>query len=729
MKLLEKDLPAWQRALNMGLVGLLFVTMITSALGLYRVLNLDTFLNQLELLTYDVRVNMPLHTGQPKDKPSQQILMVMFDEMTQRAYNGVYGSWPWPRSMHADMIRYLNAHGAKAIAYDLMFVNRQHGREASDNYFIETFRTQRNVYLSMNFDNDLAEMRRRGLDLTPQDIALIQPYAVELENRLDPKNPRLQLNETGFFNNEAMNFNNYTKILPELLAARERVAFINHGADPDGVSRGNPLIYRFIFDQPVRSEYRPYGRDAQTGVWTDTQNRRVNAEGYLLDDHNQLIRQQYALYYPYLAMRLFIDLKFPNERVKFTLTPDGYLAFKNYKVPLASNGIFLPRWYNVNIDHEAYVKRLEELKRKGGPQSEILRYQEALSKPKPYLEIPAWQVLDALHHEKKGLPPTEDDLKVDKLVKDKVIFIGNSSVSGYDIKATPVNKQMPGVFIQAVTFDTLWRNEGYMLRIHPYAQMGITALLCLLGLALAIKARSTIWEFLAVAALVLVYVITACVLFKFMEWWIEIVIPLFIMLAVVIATLIVKYVLRNIDYEKTYALANTDSMTGLYNHHFFKRHINTSIERARQFNLSFALILIDIDFFKKFNDTYGHQAGDEVLRCVARKLKDSVRNVDVVCRYGGEEMAVILDGADNNAALVVAQKLVTAVAEEAYPIAEGVAKHVTISVGVATYPQHGSTLPELVEFADRGLYRAKEGGRNQVGAQHDAEEAQGEASA
>ena len=145
-----------------------------------------------------------------------------------------------------------------------------------------------------------------------------------------------------------------------------------------------------------------------------------------------------------------------------------------------------------------------------------------------------------------------------------------------------------------------------------------------------------------------------------------------------------------------------------------------SIDQANRFKHKFSLLLIDIDFFKKFNDTYGHQAGDEVLRQVAKKLKMNVRNVDIVARYGGEEMAIILDRATEEEALIVAQKIVKAVAEEAYPIAEGVAKHVTISCGVSTYPTHGNSPSELIEFSDAGLYRAKEHGRNQVGAQYDS---------
>jgi diguanylate cyclase (GGDEF)-like protein len=204
-----------------------------------------------------------------------------------------------------------------------------------------------------------------------------------------------------------------------------------------------------------------------------------------------------------------------------------------------------------------------------------------------------------------------------------------------------------------------------------------------------------------------------------MSLWINIAMPLVALIITTTITFMLKYILRDKDYKETYALATTDSMTGLYNHRFFQESMRRSIEQANRFKYKFSLLLIDIDFFKKFNDTYGHQAGDEVLRQVARKLKKNVRNVDIVARYGGEEMAIILDHANEEEALIVAQKIVRSVAEEAYPIAEGVAKHVTISCGVATYPTHGTSPSQMIEFSDAGLYRAKENGRNQVGAQYE----------
>ena len=125
--------------------------------------------------------------------------------------------------------------------------------------------------------------------------------------------------------------------------------------------------------------------------------------------------------------------------------------------------------------------------------------------------------------------------------------------------------------------------------------------------------------------------------------------------------------------------------------------------------------MIDIDFFKKFNDKYGHQAGDAVLKHVASTIKSCVRVNDIVCRYGGEEMAVILENTDKKSALITAQKICETIASKKYNLSPDVQVNITISLGVATYPENGNTPSELIEYADKCLYCAKENGRNQVG--------------
>ena len=127
-----------------------------------------------------------------------------------------------------------------------------------------------------------------------------------------------------------------------------------------------------------------------------------------------------------------------------------------------------------------------------------------------------------------------------------------------------------------------------------------------------------------------------------------------------------------------------------------------------------SLIIIDIDFFKKFNDTFGHQSGDAVLRQVAFVLKKNVRMSDIVCRYGGEEMSIILPSTTYNEAVNLANKLCRLVSERKYKLSNGKESNVTISLGVSSYGSDGVTPSELIEAADKRLYHAKGNGRNRV---------------
>jgi len=170
-------------------------------------------------------------------------------------------------------------------------------------------------------------------------------------------------------------------------------------------------------------------------------------------------------------------------------------------------------------------------------------------------------------------------------------------------------------------------------------------------------------------------------------------------------------------YESTKRLSITDGLTKLYNHRFFQDSLKREFARSQRYKSSLSLALLDIDHFKRFNDTYGHQQGDIVLQELARTLRGQVRNLDVVARYGGEEFAVIMPDATPDVALRVAERLRAAV--ESHPV-EGPTGPllVTISLGVASVPNAEIGVPAgLIAAADRALYRAKELGRNRVASQ------------
>jgi diguanylate cyclase (GGDEF)-like protein len=157
----------------------------------------------------------------------------------------------------------------------------------------------------------------------------------------------------------------------------------------------------------------------------------------------------------------------------------------------------------------------------------------------------------------------------------------------------------------------------------------------------------------------------------------------------------------------------TDFLTGAYNHRYFQQQLRLELDKAVQKQTPLALLMIDIDFFKKVNDTYGHMCGDQVLRALAERLHARLRGMDFLARYGGEEFAVLLP--KTSAALIgqVAERLRHAVVDTPFET-ECATFPVTISVGAAAYPDHAQDAQALVAAADAALYQAKGGGRNRV---------------
>jgi diguanylate cyclase (GGDEF)-like protein len=170
--------------------------------------------------------------------------------------------------------------------------------------------------------------------------------------------------------------------------------------------------------------------------------------------------------------------------------------------------------------------------------------------------------------------------------------------------------------------------------------------------------------------------------------------------------------IQNAHYvDRVKQLAYIDGLTGIFNRRFFELRFTEELERARRFGGGMAVIMIDIDQFKRLNDEFGHLLGDEVLRQVSSILHQQLRKFDVVCRYGGEEFAILLSQTNQEHAMQVADKLRRLVETWQFP---GVPRPVTISAGAASFPEHGTTRDELMKAADAGMYAAKKAGRNQV---------------
>ncbi len=168
------------------------------------------------------------------------------------------------------------------------------------------------------------------------------------------------------------------------------------------------------------------------------------------------------------------------------------------------------------------------------------------------------------------------------------------------------------------------------------------------------------------------------------------------------------------NVQMSIEMAITDALTGLYNRRYMESHVGTLVEQAVARGKPLTVLVLDIDFFKTINDSYGHDAGDDVLREFAIRIKKSIRGIDLACRYGGEEFVVVMPETDMAVATMVAERLRRRIATEPFPIQQGGRLiEVTISIGLAALGRD-DTAASVLKRADQALYRAKRDGRNRV---------------
>jgi diguanylate cyclase (GGDEF)-like protein len=168
-------------------------------------------------------------------------------------------------------------------------------------------------------------------------------------------------------------------------------------------------------------------------------------------------------------------------------------------------------------------------------------------------------------------------------------------------------------------------------------------------------------------------------------------------------------------YEGAKRMAITDGLTKIYNHRFFQELLEKEFKRASRYHTTFSLIMLDIDFFKRINDSHGHLYGDEILKQIAVLVKGCLRTMDILARYGGEEFAILLPETDLEDAMFTADRIRMAVENHDFSLAQGKPVRVTVSQGVTSFPSPGiEKRSDIVAKADAALYEAKEAGRNCV---------------
>jgi two-component system cell cycle response regulator len=169
------------------------------------------------------------------------------------------------------------------------------------------------------------------------------------------------------------------------------------------------------------------------------------------------------------------------------------------------------------------------------------------------------------------------------------------------------------------------------------------------------------------------------------------------------------------NVQMSIEMAITDALTGLFNRRYMESHLGTLIEQATARGKPLATLIIDIDYFKSINDTHGHDAGDDVLRDFALRIKRSIRGIDLACRYGGEEFVIVMPETDVAVAAMVAERLRRRIAAEPFAVQQGSRTiPVTISIGIAALRGKEDNAASLLKHADQALYRAKRDGRNRV---------------
>ncbi|OGM02057.1 MAG: hypothetical protein A2008_03545 [Candidatus Wallbacteria bacterium GWC2_49_35] len=169
----------------------------------------------------------------------------------------------------------------------------------------------------------------------------------------------------------------------------------------------------------------------------------------------------------------------------------------------------------------------------------------------------------------------------------------------------------------------------------------------------------------------------------------------------------------DVDNARLYEMAVTDGLTETFNHKYFQQHLEKDIERSKRYREDLSILMIDIDHFKKCNDTYGHQEGNKILRKVTAILKSSIREVDLLARYGGEEFAIVLPCTPKSGAYEIAQRMREIIEKSDFVLSNQQIR-ITVSIGIASFPEDASLQFDLIRKSDIALYHAKKTGRNRV---------------
>lgn len=580
-------------------IGLIFF--IIFAFLILKNANLKNFIDTIENRTFDLRQSILINEG--SKKANQDIVIIAIDDATYEYILDNYGEWPLPRDTYAKIVNYLEKQNPRIIAFDLMFVKSLKSKNQADKELTDVFKKYNNVFTSMNFDNQSADLR-----IPPN---LPDKLTIDVKN-----NSKIDFSQ--------LTYTNCRTIIDGIINATSNIGIINVSRSDDGILRKMPLVVKYKDN-----------------------------------------------YYPQLALKVGFSY-LGEKQTSFEIDKHSEFILGDRKIYLDNDGSAILNWY--------------------GPAG-------------TYTYIPMYQLIKAVNGE-------QTELNYD--FSNKIIYFGTTAASLFDIKTVPTGKIYPGVEVQATYVNNIIDNN-FITKVNKGYTIALSILLGLLIASIVTRVSSAFTASMMSLSAYLIYILIAYYAMKYENLWLEVVYPLIFSIAAFTLAYIVKYLIKSRDFEQQYKLATTDGLTELYNHRYFQEQIRMQVEQSKRYSHNFSLIIIDIDFFKKFNDTFGHQSGDAVLRQVAQTLKKNVRSTDIVCRYGGEEMSIILPNTGKDEALSTAQKICERVANKKFKLAGDKETNVTISLGVSTFPYDGDNASTIIEAADVRLYNAKNNGRNQVG--------------
>lgn len=171
---------------------------------------------------------------------------------------------------------------------------------------------------------------------------------------------------------------------------------------------------------------------------------------------------------------------------------------------------------------------------------------------------------------------------------------------------------------------------------------------------------------------------------------------------------------RAVLYQEVQELAITDSLlSGVFNRRYYLERFNEELARSKKFSYVFSCLMVDIDYFKDYNDRFGHLVGDAILKELSKTIKENLRQIDIVGRYGGEEFSIILTETDKDAAIYAAERIRQAIESKDIQAYDEKLK-ITVSIGISTFPYDGKDIQTLIDRSDSALYQAKQTGKNKV---------------